>query len=178
VSIDLVVRHANDDDLPDAGRICVEAYAAAGQLDEDTDGDYRRVLADAGSRSTKADVLVAVRGENVIGTVTMCPAGSPFREIARDGEMEFRFLAVVPSAWGTGVSEALIDACDAYARAAQTRALIIGVRDSNVKAQSLYIRHGFSRLPDRDFTPVPGVLLWGFQRMVGPTGLEPMTSSL
>ncbi len=177
MTIDLVVRYANVDDLHAAGRICVEAYAAAGQLDGDTDG-YRRVLADAGSRSTKADVLVAVRGENVIGTVTMCPAGSPFREIARDGEMEFRFLAVVPSAWGTGVSEALIHACDAYARAAQTRALTIGVRDSNVRAQSLYIRHGFSRLPDRDFTPVPGVLLWGFQRMVGPTGLEPMTSSL
>ena len=175
---DLRVREATHADVEAAGRICVDAYSQSGQLDDDADHGYSRTLADAGARMTGAHLLVATRDDVVVGTVTLCPEGSPFREMAREHEMEFRFLAVAPSAWGTGVSEALIEACEDYARAAGARTMVIGVRDTNVAAEALYARRGFVRAPERDWRPVPTVFLLGFQRMVGPTGLEPMTSSL
>lgn len=175
---DLHVREATEADVEVAGRICVEAYRLSGQLDDDGEHGYSRTLADARARLLRAHLLVAIRDGVVVGTVTLCPHGSPFREMAREGEMEFRFLAVAPSAWGTGVSEALIQACEDYARAAGAHAMVIGVRDTNAAAQSLYARHGFVRAPERDWWPVETVHLLGFQRVVGPTGLEPMTSSL
>lgn len=148
------------------GRLCVDAYIQAGQLDDDSSHGYSRVLSDAHARFSDAVLLVASRGDDVVGSVTICPPGSPFREIAGDGEMEFRFLAVAPTAWGSGVGAVLVEHCRAYARDAGCAELVIGVRDTNVSAMALYERCGFTRIPERDFEPVPGVHLLGFRRPV------------
>ena len=148
------------------GRLCVDAYVQAGQLDDDSSHGYSRVLSDAHARFRDAVLLVAARDDDVVGTVTICPPGSPFREIAGNGEMEFRFLAVVPSAWGNGVGAILVEHCREYARGAGCAELVIGVRDTNVSAMALYERCGFTRAPARDFEPVPGVRLLGFRRPV------------
>ena len=162
----ITIRAAALDDLDVVGRLCVGAYIEAGQLDDDSSHGYSRVLADAQARFRDAVLVVAARGDDVVGTVTLCPPGSPFREIAGEGEMEFRFLAVDPSAWGSGVGVALVEHCRAYARAAGADELVIGVRDTNVSAMALYERCGFTRAPARDFEPVPGVRLLGFRRPV------------
>ena len=161
-----MVRPATHDDLDVVGRLCVDAYIEAGQLDDDSSHGYSRVLSDARARFRDAVLLVAARGDDVVGTVTICPPGSPFREIAGEGEMEFRFLAVAPAAWGGGVGVALVECCRAYARDAGVAQLVIGVRDTNVSAMALYERCGFTRTPTRDFEPVPGVRLLGFRRPV------------
>lgn len=162
----IVVRPAGQADFDVVGRLCVDAYVEAGQLDDDAGHGYSRVLADAQARALDAVLLVAVRGEDVVGTVTICPPGSAYREIAREGEMEFRFLAVAPAAWGGGVGTVLVEHCRAYARDAGFAELVIGVRDTNVSAMALYERCGFTRTPARDFEPVPGVHLLGFRRLV------------
>lgn len=141
------------------GRICVEAYQRAGQLEDGPKGGYGLVLADAAARYRDALVLVAVRNDEVVGTVTITPEGSPFREIGQDGEVEFRFLAVAPSAWGGGVGTALIEACFAHAREVGSHRISICVRDTNVGAMAAYRKHGFTRLPERDWQPVPEVTL-------------------
>ena len=148
------------------GRLCVDAYVQAGQLDDDSSHGYSRVLSDAHARSRDAVLLVASRGDDVVGTVTLCPPGSAYREIASEGEMEFRFLAVAPTAWGSGVGALLVEHCREYARDAGFAALVIGVRDTNVSAIALYERCGFTRIPERDFEPIPGVRLLGFARPV------------
>ena len=162
----IVVRPARPEDLDVIGRLCVDAYVQAGQLDDDSSHGYSRVLSDARARFRDAVLLVAARDDVVVGTVTICPPGSPFREIAGEGEVEFRFLAVAPAAWGCGVGVALVEHCRAYARAAGADELVIGVRDTNVSAMALYERCGFTRTPARDFEPVPGVRLLGFRRPV------------
>lgn len=148
------------------GRICVEAYQRAGQLEDGPKGGYGLVLADAAARYRDALVLVAVRNDEVVGTVTITPEGSPFREIGQDGEVEFRFLAVAPSAWGGGVGTALIEACFAHAREVGSHRISICVRDTNVGAMAAYRKHGFTRLPERDWQPVPEVTLLALHKVL------------
>lgn len=160
----LTVRPARADELDLVGQMCVAAYAAGGHLDPAD--DYADTLRDARDRATTTEVLVADRDGAVVGTVTICPAQSPYAEIGRAGESEFRFLAVLPSAWRTGVGEALVDACEQRALARGASAQVICVIDANEAAHRLYRRLGFERLPERDWSPRPGVRLLAYRRPV------------
>lgn len=161
---DLLIRRATEADLVTAGDICVSAYDAAGQLEPGS--PYAETLRDTGSRVDDSILLVAERDGVVVGTVTICSPGSASREIGRDDEVEFRFLAVAPQAWRTGVADALVAACEDHARRTQARALAICVRDTNVAAAQMYERKGFVRVPDRDWSPRPGVDLLALTRPV------------
>jgi GNAT superfamily N-acetyltransferase len=69
-----------------------------------------------------AEVWVAELAGRLVGTVTWCPPGSQYREIAsRDDQAEFRMLAVDPTVRRQGVARALVDACLARARADGSR---------------------------------------------------------
>lgn len=158
------VRPASEADLEFIGQITVGAYHRAGQLDDGPERGYGLVLADSAARYQDAILLVATRNEEIVGTVTICPPGSRFGEIGREGEVEFRFLAVAPHAWGSGVANVLIEACETHARQVAADRLVICVRDTNVGAMEMYRRRGFTRMPERDFRPVPGVALLAMER--------------
>lgn len=159
------VRPARPDEWARAGALCVAAYDAAGQLDPGS--TYHAVLVDAAGRALDSLVLVAVRAEKVVGTVTICSPGSASREIGAPDEIEFRFLAVDPAAWRSGVAEAMVAAIDEHARSEGARGLAICVRDTNTAAARLYERLGFVRDPDRDWNPEPDVRLLALCRRVG-----------
>lgn len=158
------VRPATFDDLADVSQISVAAYEAAGQLEQDS--DYRAVLADAASRLHEGILLVAEQLGTVVGTVTICVPGTSLAEICRPGELEFRFLAVDPAYWGQGVADALVLACEDHARRTQAAHLAICVRDNNTGAAAMYARRGFARVPERDWSPLPGVDLLVLTRPV------------
>ena len=157
--MNLVVRPAVAADHAAAGEVCVRAYAADGL----GPGGYADKLRDVSSRVTVASVLVALADATVVGCVTFMPGpASPLSEIAREGEAEFRMLAVDPAAQGRGVGEALVRAClDAAAYGGST-ALVCSSQDRMVAAHRLYERLGFTRDPARDWYPVPDVLLLSF----------------
>lgn len=161
---DVRVRPALPDDLATAGDICVAAYDAADQLEPGS--PYAADLRDTKTRAEEGLLLVAERDGRVVGTVTLCPPGSPFREIGRDDEVEFRFLAVDPQEWGSGVAARLVDACEAHAREVGAGAMAICVRDTNTGAAAMYERMGFTRVPDRDWSPRAGVDLLALRRSV------------
>jgi ribosomal protein S18 acetylase RimI-like enzyme len=52
-----------------------------------------------------------------------------------------------------------VKACIDLAEARQVSGLVICVRDFNVNAQRLYARFGFRRVPEKDWSPLPGVEL-------------------
>lgn len=105
------VRIARADELATAGEVCVDAYAAAGQLEPGS--PYRAVLRDAAARvAGGAIVLVALQSDDIVGSATICVPGSPIHEIGRADEVEFRFFAVRPDSWGAGVGRALVEAID------------------------------------------------------------------
>ncbi|SDG37226.1 L-amino acid N-acyltransferase YncA [Lentzea fradiae] len=152
------IRPARQSDLPAVGEITVEAYVADGHVT--AQDDYAANLADAASRFRDAELLVAVDdADEVLGSVTVVHPGTPYAEISRPGELEFRMLSVASSARGKGVGEALVRAVVEKARAAGVSDLVLSSSEKMRSAHRLYERLGFIRLPERDWSPVPGLKL-------------------
>lgn len=160
----VTIRRATPADLGIAADICVAAYDAAGQLEPGS--PYAATLRDTPLRAETGVLLVAERGGQVVGTVTICPIGTEFAEICGPGELEFRFLAVHPDYQRSGIADALVAACEDHARAEGLHTLAICVRDTNVGAAAMYERRGFTRVPERDWTPRAGVDLLALTRPV------------
>ncbi|HEY7223461.1 MAG TPA: GNAT family N-acetyltransferase [Micromonosporaceae bacterium] len=157
----IVIRAATPDDFAAIAELTVEAYEADGQLGPET--TYRSTLANVAGRASAGQILVAVEGCDVLGAVLLVWPGSVYSELAGAGEAEFRMLAVAPKAQRRGIGERLVRACLDHARAGGAERVVISARDFVEAAQRLYARMGFIRLPERDWTPVPGVHLVALQ---------------
>lgn len=159
----MLLRRATAADLAQAGEVTVAAYAEFTGGDDDP---YLSRLRDAARRDREAEVWVALDddGTTVLGNVTLCPPGSPWREIGRDGEGEFRMLAVDPAARGRGIGTALVDLVLERFRSDGASAVVMSSLPEMTAAHRLYHRAGFTRLPERDFSPVPAVHLVAFGR--------------
>lgn len=160
----LRVRLADPPEYDAVGALTVAGYVADGHL---VPGDpYAAVLRDAAQRARDAELLVAVDADDdaIVGTVTFCVAGTPYAEVSHPGEAEFRTLATAPGARGRGVGTALVVACLDRARALGASRVVISSGDWMLTAHRLYSRLGFVRLPDRDWSPIPGVDLLAFSR--------------
>ncbi|TGN66850.1 GNAT family N-acetyltransferase [Nocardioides eburneiflavus] len=159
------VRRIRPGELERAGEVCVAAYDPLLRGAED---DYRERLRDVATRDAQAEVWVAVVDDDghdrVVGVVTYCPPGSPWREIGRDDEGEFRMLAVDPSAQGTGVGTALARLCEEQARAHGASGMALSSLAAMTAAHRVYARLGYERDPDRDWSPIAGVDLLAFRK--------------
>lgn len=156
----LLIRTAVPCEWDAIGDLVVHAYRSGYGLSDDENG-YVRVLRDVAGRAPDSDVLVARDGDQLVGSVTILDPGARMAEIARPGEREFRFMAVDPQAWGRGVGRALV--AEVIARSGD-RPLVCCVIEGNDPASALYAACGFERLPERDWSPVPGVLLQAWVR--------------
>ena len=153
------VRPALDAELDAAGAVVRAAYEADGLVD----GDYLDVLSDARDRARDAVVAVAVAPDGaVLGSVTFTLPGSRWTELAHAGQAEFRMLGVLPGARGRGVGGALVDWCLRQAVAAGAREVVISSEATMTAAHHLYTTRGFTRRPELDWSPAPGVDLLGF----------------
>lgn len=154
------IRPALPAEFATIGDITAQAYAddGLGYLES----DYAATLRDAGARADKAELWVAVDDERILGTVTFCPPGSPYRELAGDGEGEFRMLGVHPSARRRGVAHALVQRCIARSRELGDRRIVLCSDREMHTAHRLYARLGFVRAPELDWSPLPGIDLLAF----------------
>ncbi|HYO39630.1 MAG TPA: GNAT family N-acetyltransferase [Nocardioidaceae bacterium] len=160
----LTVRPVHTEELAEVGELTVRSYAADGFLDGDD--RYVHQLRDAVTRAREAEVYVAALPEcpdRIVGTVTFCPQGSPWSELARPGEGEFRMLAVAPEARGRGVARALVGVCLERSRELGYSAVVLSSLPVQHTAHRLYGRLGFRRMPDLDWSPAEGVSLLGFR---------------
>lgn len=135
------------------------AYAGMSAPDQ---AGYAAHLRNAAARDLEAELWVAVtadeaHSEDLLGTVTVCPDGSPWREIARGDEYEFRMLAVAPTAQGRGVGEALVRHVLDRAREAGSSRVVLSTLAEMSAAHRLYERLGFRRAPERDWSPREGI---------------------
>jgi ribosomal protein S18 acetylase RimI-like enzyme len=120
--------------------------------------EYVPELADVAARAGRAELLVARDGAGrIVGSVALVLAGD-FGEVTRSpDEAAFRMLAVDGSARGGGIGEALVRSCLDRARAAGKRRMVLSTDPRMTAAHRLYERLGFTRLPERDWSPLPGV---------------------
>ena len=95
--------------------------------------------------------------------MTFCPQGSPWSEIAQPGEGEFRMLAVAPEFRRRGVAEALVGVCLERSTELGCSAVVLCSLEEQAPAHRIYERLGFRRMPERDWTPHPGVDLMAFR---------------
>lgn len=180
----IAVRIAEPGDYPAIARLTVAAYQADGQLVGEAGRNYAKVLADVSARAGAGDLLVAVGcaaqrasrdgagepaehrqdADRVLGSVLFVLPDTPYAELSRPGEAEFRMLAVDPAAQGRGVGQALVRACLDRACQRGVRAVVICTRSFSLPAQRLYARLGFIRVPDRDWSPERGVELLALRR--------------
>lgn len=160
--MDITIRAAEPGEHEELGEITAQAYLGDGLLESGDSDPYLSELRAVARRATGADVLVAVdcEGQQLIGGVTYAPPGSEWADIAQAGEAEFRMLAVSREARGQGAGEALIRACIERARATDgvTR-LVLSTQPAMRGAHRIYARLGFTRTPERDWAPIPGLTL-------------------
>lgn len=164
----LEVRRALPADVTAAGELTARVYVADGHTPADS--PYVAELRAADRRAAQAELLVAVRNGQVLGSVTYAPGGSAWAELAGPGEAEFRMLVVDPRARGTGIGEALLRACIERARASGARALVLSTQPEMAAAHRLYLRLGFTRAPERDWSPYSGVDLLAYELPLDRTG--------
>jgi GNAT superfamily N-acetyltransferase len=157
---DFEIRAALPEEFDAVGAVTVEAYAADGYIGDNVEDGYADQLRNAARRAEQAELVVAVdySGE-VLGSVTVVRPGTELAEISRDGELEFRMLSVTPNARGRGVGAALTAAVLERAGGIAAQRVVMSSLELMKTAHRMYERLGFTRLPERDWEPAPGIQL-------------------
>ncbi|WP_028650942.1 GNAT family N-acetyltransferase [Nocardioides halotolerans] len=161
------LRRARPEDYAAVAEATVSAYEPLLASAEST---YVERLRNSEARDLEAELWVAVAPDDreVLGSVTICREGSPWREIGLAGEGEFRMLAVAPHAQGRGVGEALARHVVDRFREEGAVAVVLSSTPLMAAAHRLYERLGFGRCPERDWEPMPGVELLAFRLELHP----------
>ena len=168
MSTDVHIRNATPAEMPAVGEIRLAAYKSGGFLAPDS--PYAAHLRDLGTHGD-GHVLVAVlpgSGDpgsadgRIIGTIMLqsWPHTGPVATAA--SEAEIRALAVIPGAQRAGIGKALLDAVIDRATGTAVQHLVLSTQTDMRAAHRLYERAGFRRLPDRDWSPAPGVTLLAY----------------
>jgi ribosomal protein S18 acetylase RimI-like enzyme len=157
----LAVSPAGPGDFDGIADLSVRVYVGGGLASE----GYTSDLADVAGRASRAELLV-VRDDNghVVGSVALVLSGDFGEVTTSDEEAAFRMLVVDPAAQGRGLGTLLVTTCLDRARAAGKRRMVIATGTRMTAAQRLYERLGFTRLPERDWSPVPGIDLIVYSR--------------
>lgn len=161
------VRTARPEEYDAIGELTAAVYLAEGYADE----GYARVLRDVASRAASASVLVVVRDGRLLGSITVAAGGGEFAEQAEPGEAVVRMLVTDPAARGTGAGTALVAAAVELAGGSGCSVVRLSTQASMAAAHRIYERAGFTRTPDRDWSPQPGVDLLTYQLVLRWCGL-------
>lgn len=166
----MIIREARPDEYPAIGELRVTAYQALGLLPEGS--DYVDTLRGFGF-GTDCTVLVATdetqtetqtdTGTGILGTITIEP-WEPSSELAKDDtEADIRAFAVAPQGQGRGVGRSLLQAVIERAGKRGLHRLRLCTNPVMASAQHLYETSGFSRTPDLDWSPGPGLTLRAYE---------------
>lgn len=159
MSSDLSIRPARDDELDRVAALLVDAYAEyAARMSPDAWASFAQDIGNVRGRMMEADVVVAERDGQLVGSVTLFTR----HRGVRGGTVGVRLLAVSPDARGTGVGRALMEHAIKRARAEQQQRVVLSTAQEMESARDLYEKLGFRREPALDHEPAPGVRLLGY----------------
>ena len=156
---ELTIREARDEELDIVASLVVDAYSEfAARMAPDAWSSFAQDIANVRGRTIDAQVIVAVRDDHIVGTVTRY---QDWRGAQQDASV-VRVLAVPPDERGTGVGRALMEHCIALARDEGKERLVLAVSQEMEEARDLYDSLGFRRDPGLDHEPAPGVRSTGY----------------
>ena len=154
----LAIRLATPDEYGTVGRLTEDAYVSSYS---ELSAAYLQSLRDVAARAALGDIWVAVEADAIVGSVSVPRPGGKLSEVARDGELDFRQLAVAPTARGRGVGEALTRHVIALAAERRAERVVMNSGAEMTGAHALYAKLGFRRLYEREqrVEVEPGVFL-------------------
>jgi ribosomal protein S18 acetylase RimI-like enzyme len=167
------IRKASPAEMAEVGDIRIAAYVRGGFLSADS--GYVPTLRGLGADGN-GEVLVAttpatgIRREDgednaadrIVGTIMLQPWPHAGQVVTGQDEAEIRALAVRPEAQGRGVGRTLLRHLMLRARERGIRHLVLCTEPGMRAAHHLYEREGFTRLPERDWSPAPGTTLLAY----------------
>ena len=157
----LSVENARPEDYERIAELTVGVYVD-GRLASDR---YTPQLADVAGRASRSELLVVRDADGrIVGSVALVLSGDFGEVTTSDDEAAFRMLVVDPAAQGQGVGRLLVSACLDRARAVGKRRMVISTDPRMTTAHRLYERFGFTRLPERDWSPMAGIDLLVYSR--------------
>ena len=163
------------------GDIRIAAYQAGGFIPQES--GYAPTLRGLGADGS-GHVLVALDaaagpGESIVGTVMLQIWPRTGQVVTGPHEAEIRALAVRPHAQGRGIGTELLYRVMERANELGLPRLVLCTEPEMRAAHHLYEQAGFVRLPERDWSPAPGVtlLVYGLELAAAPAGREPGGSS-
>ena len=152
---------AGPEDFEQIAELTVRVYVDGGLASR----GYAAELADVAGRAERSELLVVRDADGrILGSVALVLAGDFGNVTASDEEAAFRMLVVDPAAQGRGIGELLVTTCLDRARAAGKRRMVLSTDTRMAAAQRLYRRLSFTRLPERDWNPEPGIDLLVYAR--------------
>lgn len=148
----LILRDATGDEVAGVAALLESSYTEHREHFPTAMWDaYRTELRAVADRMATGQLIVAVRGAGLVGTVTF------YREASSDGHAwppgfaSLRLLAVHRSARGSGTGQALVHECVSRARRAGASHLGLHTAPFMEAANRLYADLGFVRCPPLDF---------------------------
>jgi ribosomal protein S18 acetylase RimI-like enzyme len=159
----VIVRDARPDELALIGDLRIAAYRADGFVSATS--EYIPTLRALGADG-EGEVLAAVDNGQVVGTVMLQHWPHAGEVVRGPGEAEIRALAVRPEARGRGIGDALLTAVTDLAVRRGVRHLVLFTLPDMSVAQHMYTKAAFRRLPDRDLSLAPGLVLLAFGKIL------------
>ncbi|MGW4931352.1 GNAT family N-acetyltransferase [Agromyces sp. NPDC004153] len=143
------VRLVRDDEHEAVGALAREAYAGDFVLSD----AYLVEIESVAERAREHEVWVAADAATgaLLGTVSTPRPGRRMSAVARDDELDFRFLGVSAEARGRGVGEVLVRHVMELAARRGIRRVVLNTGPEMQSAQRLYARLGFARLHEREY---------------------------
>ncbi len=154
----LVIRAAEPRDDHAIGELLVRAFVSsyAKKMPEVTVSEQRKAdLRAVAAKRAVAQVWVAELEGQVVGTVSVWPVGAAGSEAWLPNAVDLRHLAVDERVRGQGVSTALLDLAERWARESGARTVCLHVRRGAHGVRGVYTRRGYTPEPagDRDLLP-------------------------
>jgi ribosomal protein S18 acetylase RimI-like enzyme len=183
----VMIREARPGELAAVGDLRVAAYEAGGFLSAGyapelralgTQGDGTVLIAvpedsteagpARGATAGSADGAAGGDGAGKIaGTIMLVTWPLAGELVGGPDEAEIRALAVAPGVQNGGVGTGLLLTALNWAELAGARRVVLSTLPEMRAAHRLYERNGFRRLPDRDWSPRPGVQLLAYVLELG-----------
>ena len=146
---DVHVRLVRDDEVDAVAALTEAAYA----IDFELNPGYRADILAVAERAREHEVWVATDAASgaLLGTVSTPRAGRAISQLARPGELDFRFLGVAADARRRGIGRLLVEHVLTLARLRHARRVVLNTGPDMVAAHRLYEGTGFERLHEREY---------------------------